>query len=101
MNATTVLVLLGVMTAFALITVVIPTRSSFIPAAVSLIVSALFIGFVNVGLLYTFGIPLIPLPISAVALWRSQASLRIKAIAILISILALPGGFALFLISLD
>ena len=97
MNATTGLILLGVITAFAVITVLIPTRNSFGAAALSLIFSALFVGFINVGLLYIFGIPLVPLTISAIALWRSKASMRGKAIATLVSILALPGGFALFL----
>lgn len=68
-------------------------QSKFRLAAFATILSALIAGLFNVGSLYLFGLPLVPLAISAIVLWTTKTSVLKKVAATLIALLFLPVGF--------
>jgi len=57
------------------------------------ILSALLAGYFNVGPLYLFGLPLVPLAISLLILWTTKTSILRKASATLFAMLFIPVGF--------
>jgi len=57
------------------------------------VVSALLAGYFNVGSLYLFGLPLLPLAISLLVLWAIKTSILRKGFATLIALLFIPVGF--------
>ena len=69
------------------------TQMGFRLAVCMTILSALLAGYFNVGSLYLFGLPLVPLAISLVVLWTTKTSILRKASATLIALLFIPAGF--------
>ena len=57
------------------------------------IMSALIAGLFNVGSLYLFGFPLVPLAVSLIVLWTTKTSILKKVAATLIALLFVPVGF--------
>jgi uncharacterized membrane protein YfcA len=62
-------------------------------AAFITILSALLAGYFNVGSLYLFGLPIVPLLISLLVLWTTKVPVPKKAVATLIALLFIPAGF--------
>jgi hypothetical protein len=71
-------------------------RFRFRLAAFMTMLSALLVGYFNVGSLYLFGLPLVPFAISLLILWTTKTSILRKASATIIALLFIPGGFFLF-----
>lgn len=65
-------------------------------AALITILSASLAGYFNVGSLYLFGLPLVPLAISSLVLWTTKTSILRKVFATVIALLFVPVGFAIF-----
>lgn len=57
------------------------------------ILSALLAGYFNVGSLYLFGLPVVPLVISLAVLWRTKASVFRKASVTLVTPFFIFAGF--------
>lgn len=69
------------------------THLRFRLAALMTILSALLAGLFNVGSLYVFGLPLVPLAISLFVLWATKTSILKKALATFVAVLFVPVGF--------
>jgi hypothetical protein len=74
----------------------LPTHLRFRLAALAMIASALIVGYFNVGSLYLFGLPFLPLIISAFFLWLTKTSMLKKGLATLVALSFVPVGFCLF-----
>ncbi len=72
------------------------SQTRFSLAAFMTVLSALLAGYFNVGSLYLFGLPLVPLAISVLILWTTKTSIFQKATATLVALLFLPAGFFLW-----
>jgi len=72
------------------------TQSRFRIAAFMTIISALLAGYSNVGSLYLFRLPLVPLAASLLILWTTKTSIRRKASVTLVALIFIPAGFLLF-----
>ncbi len=72
------------------------TQFRFRLTAFMTILSALLAGYFNVGSLYLFGVPLVPLAISLLVLWTRKTSILRKASVTLIALLCIPVGFFIF-----
>lgn len=72
------------------------TQFRFQLATFTAVVSALVAGYLHVGSLYLFGLPIVPLVISLLVLWTTKVSLLSKVIATLTAMLFILAGFYFF-----
>ena len=58
----------------------------FIVGAVLVVISSIFIGILNIGVLYLFGIPILILIVGVLFIWFSNAAVKFKALVTLLPI---------------
>ncbi|CAN5790307.1 hypothetical protein BH24ACI3_BH24ACI3_15920 [soil metagenome] len=68
----------------------------FVLAACITILSSLVVGYFNVGSFFLSGLPFVPLAIGTFILVRTRSSVGNKIVVLLLSLLAIPIGFYLF-----